>query len=151
MTADAPLDARTASAAPTPAAARPWTLTAGAAIAVAQGVLLTAYGVYLMIEGLLTHTHTGVGLTEFGGFIVLLLGLLPLFAGRALLRLQRWGRSPAVMVDTLCLAVTYFTFQNGGLQIPVGVAVGLAGIGGIVLLLHPRTTATLWPAGYGGT
>jgi hypothetical protein len=150
VTADAPLNARTASTAdPAGPAARPWTLTAGAAIAVAQGVLLTAYGVYLMVEGLFTHTRTGVGLTEFGGFIVLLLGLLPLFAGRALLRAKRWGRSPAVMVDTLCLAVTYFTFQNGGLQIPVGILVGLAGIGGVVLLLHPRTTATLWPAGYG--
>ena len=142
MTADASLAARST-------ADRPWTLVAGAAIALTQGVLIAGYGAYLMVAALFTHTKTGIGLTEFGAVIVLLLGLLPLFAGRALLRGKRWGRSPAVMVDTLCLAVTYFTFQNGGLQIPVGIAVGLAGIGGIVLLLHPRTTATLWPAGYG--
>jgi len=148
VTADAALPTRPASA---PAAAeravRPWTLTAGAAIALLQGGLLAAYGLYMLGAGLVTHTKTGVGLAEFGGFIVLLLGLLPVFAGRALLRLKRWGRSPAVLVDTLCLAVTYFTLQNGGTQIAVGLPIGLLGIAGIVLLLHPRTTAALWPSG----
>ncbi|MFC1417327.1 hypothetical protein [Streptacidiphilus cavernicola] len=144
MTAEASLDARSTAPA---AAARPWTLVGGAAIALTQGVLIAGYGAYLMVAALFTHTRTGVGLTEFGAVIVLLLGLLPLLAGRALLRLKRWGRSPAVMVDTLCLAVTYFTFQNGGLQLPVGIVIGLLGIGGVVLLLHPRTTAVLWPEG----
>jgi hypothetical protein len=51
------------------------------------------------------------------------------------------------MVDTLCLAVTWFTVQNGGAQIALGVAVGVAGLAGVVLLLHPRTTAALWPSG----
>ncbi|MFC1412087.1 hypothetical protein ACEZCY_23395 [Streptacidiphilus sp. N1-12] len=150
MTADASPNARPAAAADRPAAAateRPWTLVAGAAIAVFQGALIACYGAYLMVAALFTHTRTGVGLTEFGAVIVLLLGLLPLFAGRALLRLKRWGRSPAVMVDTLCLAVTYFTFQNGGAQIAAGVLSALFGIAGVVLLLHPRTTAALWPSG----
>ncbi|MEY9963139.1 hypothetical protein ABIA33_001172 [Streptacidiphilus sp. MAP12-16] len=146
MTADASLPS-SAAAAPAAGTGRPWTLTAGAAIAVLQGGLIAAYGVYMLVAGLVSHTRTGLGLTEFGGFIVLLLGLLPLLAGRGLLRLKRWGRSPAVMVDTLCLAVTYFTFQNGGAQIAVGVVVGIAGIAGAVLLLHPRTTAALWPTG----
>ena len=146
MTADASLNARPAAAA-APASDRPWTLVAGAAIALTQGVLIAGYGAYLMVAALFTHTRTGIGLTEYGAVIVLLLGLLPLLAGRALLRLKRWGRSPAVMVDTLCLAVTYFTLQNGGAQIPVGVVTGLLGIGGVVLLLHPRTTAALWPTG----
>ena len=142
MTADASLTTR-----PAAATGRPWTLTAGAAIALLQGVLIAGYGAYLMVAALFTHTRTGMGLTEFGAVIVLLLGLLPLLAGRALLRSKRWGRSPAVMVDTLCLAVTYFAVQNGGAQIALGVLVGLFGIAGIVLLLHPRTTATLWPEG----
>jgi hypothetical protein len=51
------------------------------------------------------------------------------------------------MVDTLCLAVTYFTFQNGGAQIVAGVLAALLGVGGVGLLLHPRTTAALWPTG----
>ena len=146
MTADASPNTRSA-AAPTGPTGRPWTLVAGAATSMVQGVLLTGYGAYLMVEALVTHTRTGVALTEYGAFIVLLVGLLPLFAGRALLRLKRWGRSPAVMIDTLCLAVTYFTFQNGGAQIAVGVLTAVLGLGSIVLLLHPRTTAVLWPEG----
>jgi hypothetical protein len=43
--------------------------------------------------------------------------------------------------------VAYFTCQNGGAFVALGVGVGLAGIAGIVLLLHPRTTAALWPSG----
>ena len=143
MTADISPNTRTVAA----AADRPWTLVAGAAIALVQGVLISGYGAYLMVAALFTHTRTGVGLTEYGAAIVLLLGLLPLFAGRALLRLKRWGRSPAVMVDTLCLAVTYFTFQNGGGQIAYGVLSAAFGVAGVVLLLHPRTTAALWPSG----
>jgi hypothetical protein len=144
VTADASLPARPAA---TTGSGRPWTLTTGAVVALLQGGLIAAYGVALMVQGLVAaHPRTGLGLTEFGGFVVLLLGLLPLAAGLALLRVRRWGRSPAVLVDTLCLAVTYFTVQNGGAQIAVGVLVGLVGIAGVVLLLHPRTTAALWPA-----
>jgi hypothetical protein len=123
---------------------RPWTLTAGAAIALAEGAALAAGGLYLIIEGFVSKTHTGVGLTEFGGIIVLLMGLLPLLAGRALLRLRRWGRSPAVMTDTLCLAVTYFGWQNGGAWPAVGLTFGVIGIAGIVLLLHPKSTEVLY-------
>jgi len=137
----------TANAASAPTAApqgRPWTLTAGAAIALLEGAALAGWGLYQIIEGFVARTHTGVGLTEFGGVIVLLLGVLPLLAGRALLRLRRWGRSPAVMMDTLCLAVAYFTWQNGGAWPAVGAAVGAVGIAGIVFLLHPRSTAALY-------
>ncbi|RAG86278.1 hypothetical protein DN069_07410 [Streptacidiphilus pinicola] len=140
MTADAALPAATAPL-------RPRTLTAGAWFSIAQGVVIAAYGVYVMVAPLTSTTKTGIGMTEFAGGLLLLMGLLPLAAGRALLQLKKWGRSPAVMVDTLCLAVAYFTFQNGGAFIALGVAVGLAGIAGIVLLLHPRTTAALWPSG----
>jgi len=133
------------SASGAPAVDRPWTLTAGAGIAMVEGVVLAAWGLYQIVAGLVSKTHTGVGLTEFGGFIVLLLGLLPLLAGRALLRVRKWGRSPAVLVDTLCLAVAYFGWGAGGAMRPIGLAVGVVGIIGIVLLLHPRSTAALWP------
>ena len=127
------------------AGGRPWTLVAGASLAFLQGAALAGWGIYQIVEGLVSRTHTGVGLTEFGGVIVLLMGLLPLLAGRALLRLRRWGRSPAVLIDTLCLAVTYFGWQTGGAMKAIGVLVGLVGVAGIVLLLHPRSTRALWP------
>ena len=142
MTADASL--------PTTAAARtarPWTLTAGAAMAVLQGAVIALYGVYLAVTAFTSHTHSDLGSTAFGGGIVVLMGMLPLFAGRALLQLKRWGRSPAVLMDTLCLAVAYVALRGkGGGDVPVGVAAAVFGVVGIVLLLHPRTTAALWPA-----
>ncbi|QMU79205.1 hypothetical protein GXW83_29355 [Streptacidiphilus sp. PB12-B1b] len=133
------------SALPAPPAARPWTLTAGAATAVLQGVVIALYGVYLMVTAVTSHTRSDLGGTAFGGGIVVILGMLPLFAGRALLRRRRWGRSPAVMMDTLCLAVAYVAVRHGGGDLPLGIAVGLFGVAGIVLLLHPRSTAALWP------
>jgi hypothetical protein len=133
-----------------PAAAapvRPRTLTAGAWFSIVQGVVIAAYGVYVMVAPLTSSAKTGIGMAEFAGVLLLLMGLLPLAAGRALLRLKKWGRSPAVMIDTLCLAVAYFACENGGAFVALGVAVGLVGIVGAVLLLHPRTTAALWPSG----
>ena len=142
MTADtaltAPADA--AEDAPVP---RPWTLTAGAAMTLILGGVIAAYGIYLFADGV--ASRSGIGLAAFGGVIVLLLGLLPAAAGRALLRLKRWGRSPAVLMDTLCLAVAYLGFHSTGPESAIEVLIGVYGLAGIVLLLHPRTTAALWP------
>jgi hypothetical protein len=129
-----------------PAPHRPWTLTTGASFSLAQGVVIVAYGLYVMVNGLVSHTKTGVGMTEFAGALLVLMGLLPLLAGRALFQVKRWGRSPAVLVDTLCLAVTYFMWPIGGAAVVLGAAIGAIGVVGVVLLLHPRTTAVLWPA-----
>jgi len=130
---------------PAPRAARPRTLTAGAAMAVLLGVAISLYGVYLVVTALTSHTHSDLGSTAFGGAIVVLMGMLPLFAGRALLRFQRWGRSPAVLMDTLCLAVAYVALRGTGADVPLGMVAAAFGVTGIVLLLHPKTTAALWP------
>jgi drug/metabolite transporter (DMT)-like permease len=114
-------------------------------MAVLQGAVIALYGVYLVITAVTSHAHSDPGSTAFGGGIVVVLGMLPLLAGRALLQRKRWGRSPAVMMDTLCLAVAYVALRKGGGEIPLGVAVGLFGVVGIVLLLHTRSTAALWP------
>ena len=124
-------------------ASRPWTLTAGAAMAMLLGAVIVAYGVYLPVDGI--TSHSGLGLTALGGLIVLLMGLLPIAAGRALLRLRRWGRSPAVLMDTLCLAVAYVALRGTGADVPLGMVAAAFGVTGIVLLLHPKTTAALWP------
>jgi len=126
-------------------AARPRTLTAGAVLAMVQGLAICLYGVYLMVTAITSKTHSDLGSTAFGGGIVVLMGLLPLFAGRALLQARRWGRSPAVMMDTLCLAVAYVALRGSGADVPLGILAAVFGVAGIVLLLHPRTTAALWP------
>lgn len=143
MTADAAAPGSLGASVP----ARPWTLTTASLLSLVQGVAILGYGLYVMVNALVSHVNTGVGLTEFGGVVLLLMGLLPLLAGRALLQGKRWGRSPAVLIDTLCLAVTWFMVQLGGAAVAIGVLIGLVGVGGVVLLLHPRTTAMLWPDG----
>jgi hypothetical protein len=120
---------------------------AGGAMAVAQGLAICLYGVYLVVTAVTSHTHSDLGSTAFGGGIVVVLGLLPLGAGRALLRSKRWGRSPAVMMDTLCLAVAYVALRGTGADVPLGIAAAVFGVAGIALLLNPKTTAALWPDG----
>jgi len=119
----------------------------GGAMAVAQGLAICLYGVYLVVTAVTSHTHSDLGSTAFGGGIVVVLGLLPLGAGRALLRSKRWGRSPAVMMDTLCLAVAYVALRGTGADVPLGIAAAVFGVAGIALLLNPKTTAALWPDG----
>jgi hypothetical protein len=121
---------------------RPVPLVVGAVIALAQGAALAAWGCYDLVAGLVGTPHNR-GLAELGGLVILLLGVMPLLAGRGLLRLRRWGRSPALMADSICLPVAYYMGQSGGLAVLPAVLIALLGLSGIVALLHPRVTAAL--------
>ncbi|MFF4649763.1 hypothetical protein [Streptomyces sp. NPDC001380] len=125
-----------------PAATRPAPLVAGAVIALVQGAALAAWGLYDIVAGLVGAPHNR-GLAELGGVVILLLGLLPLLAGRGLLRLSRWGRTPALLTDSICLPVAYYMGQSGGVMAVLAVLVALLGLAGIAALLHPRVTAVL--------
>lgn len=118
-------------------------LLIGAVITLLQGVALAGWGLYDILAPLLDHA-ANVGRSEYGGAILLLMGLLPLLAGRALLRLRRWGRSPAVLTNSLCLVVAYYMWQVGGAASAGAVAIGLLGVGGIAALLSPRCTRVLY-------
>ncbi|MFJ8043029.1 hypothetical protein ACIRBX_21295 [Kitasatospora sp. NPDC096147] len=127
----------------TPAPARPTALLVGAAITAVEGAALAGWGVYDVIAGFFWDSPA-LGRSEFGGVILLLLGALPLLAGRALLRLRRWGRTPAVLTNSICLPVAYYMWQNGGAMQVLGVAVGLVGLVGIGALLNPKVTGVLY-------
>ncbi|MCC9309604.1 hypothetical protein LN042_21435 [Kitasatospora sp. RB6PN24] len=129
--------------APAASPARPASLLAGVALTVAEGAALVLSGAYIIVAALVETTRNQ-GLAEYGGVVILLLGVLPLLAGRALLRLRRWGRSPAVLIHTLCLPVAWFMWGAGGVMAAIGVVVGLAGLAGLVLLLNPKVTAALY-------
>ncbi|MDH6141634.1 MULTISPECIES: hypothetical protein [Kitasatospora] len=129
--------------APATPPARPTPLLAGVALTLAEGAALVVWGVYIIVAALVESTRNQ-GLAEYGGVVILLLGLLPLLAGGALLRLRRWGRSPAVLIHTLCLPVAWFMWGAGGVMAAIGVLVGLAGLAGLVLLLNPKVTAVLY-------
>ncbi|MFI6443109.1 hypothetical protein [Kitasatospora sp. NPDC050543] len=125
------------------AAGRPTALLVGAAITALEGAALVAWGLYDMVAGLVGDPIDR-GLTEFGGLLIVLLGVLPLLAGRALLGLRRWGRSPAVLTNSICLPVAYYMWPGGGALAAAAVAVALLGLAGIGALLNPRVTAALY-------
>ncbi|MDH6112748.1 hypothetical protein P3T36_002467 [Kitasatospora sp. MAP12-15] len=124
-------------------AARPPLLLVGAALSAVEGAALAAWGLYMTVAGLVEDTRNQ-GLNEFGGVVILLMGVLPLAAAWGLLRLRRWGRSPSVLIHTLCLPVAYFMAQIGGLTAALGILIGLFGLLGMVALLTPRVTEALY-------
>ncbi|MEV6978273.1 hypothetical protein [Kitasatospora sp. NPDC093806] len=128
---------------PAPGAGRPTALTLGAAITAVEGAALAVVGVWDMVAALSGQSKQ-LALNEFGGLVIVLLGVLPLLAARALLKGRRWGRSPAVLTNSICLPVAYYMWQSGGTMAGVGVAVGLLGLVGIGALLSPKATAVLY-------
>ncbi|MQS13975.1 hypothetical protein F7Q99_17280 [Streptomyces kaniharaensis] len=130
------------SSAPVPPA-RPVPLTVGAAITALEGVALAVVGAWDMVSALSGQAKQ-LALNEFGGAVIVLLGVLPVLAARALLHERRWGRSPAVLTNSICLPVAYYMVKSGGAMIGVGVLVGLLGLVGIGALLSPKSTAALY-------
>ncbi|MEU6235577.1 hypothetical protein [Kitasatospora sp. NPDC047058] len=128
---------------PVPGSGRPASLTVGAAITALEGAALAVVGVWDMVAALSGQSKQ-LALNEFGGLVILLLGVLPVLAARALLKGRRWGRSPAVLTNSICLPVAYYMWQSGGVMAAVGTAVGLLGVTGIGALLSPKSTAALY-------
>ncbi|MFJ9947966.1 hypothetical protein [Kitasatospora sp. NPDC091207] len=128
---------------PAPGSERPAALTAGAAITALEGAALVVVGVWDMVSSL-SGDSKQLALNEFGGLVIVLLGVLPLLAARALLKGRRWGRSPAVLTNSICLPVAYYMWQSGGTMVAVGAAIGLFGVVGMGALLTPRSTAALY-------
>ncbi|MFJ8432353.1 hypothetical protein ACIQ9P_13770 [Kitasatospora sp. NPDC094019] len=128
---------------PAPGAGRPTALTLGAAITAVAGAALAVVGVWDMVAALSGQSKQ-LALNEFGGLVIVLLGVLPLLAARALLQGRRWGRSPAVLTNSICLPVAYYMWQSGGAMTAVGAGVGLLGLVGIGALLSPKSTAALY-------
>ncbi|MFB7474985.1 hypothetical protein [Kitasatospora sp. NPDC056184] len=128
---------------PAPGADRPAALALGAAITAVEGAALAVVGVWDMVAALSGQSKQ-LALNEFGGLVIVMLGVLPLLAARALLKGRRWGRSPAVLTNSICLPVAYYMWQSGGAMAGVGVGVGLLGLVGIGALLSPKATAALY-------
>ncbi len=126
-----------------PGAARPTALTVGAAITAVAGAALVVVGVWDMVAALSGQSKQ-LALNEFGGLVIVLLGVLPILAARALLKGRRWGRSPAVLTNSIGLPVAYYMWQTGGAMAAVAVGVGALGLAGICALLSPKATAALY-------
>ncbi|MBI0294220.1 hypothetical protein JBE04_06930 [Streptomyces sp. PRKS01-29] len=125
-----------------PTGPRPARLTAAAALAAAEGVVLLGFGVYVLIMGL-TGNPESPQQAEMLGVTVLALALLPLLAARGLWLRRRWSRGPAMITQLMALPVAWTLVQNGGALIAAGAATAVAALAVLALLINPTATEAL--------
>ncbi|WP_341830013.1 hypothetical protein [Streptomyces liangshanensis] len=123
-------------------APRPPRLVALAALCGLEALALLGAGGYLLVMGLLGRPDSPRE-AEAGGLTVIVLGLLPLLAVRGLLLRRSWSRGPAMIIQIMALPVAWTLLQSSGARIPFGIALAVVAVAGLVLLLHPTTTAAL--------
>jgi hypothetical protein len=116
-------------------------LAVTALIVAAQALIVTGYGVYLVIEGFVGHPIS-VGRAELAGWIVLVCGVALLLVPAGLWRARRWARTPAVMLQLLGFWMAYYLAQ-ANLYAAV-VPLVLVDLVALVLLLSPQVTQALY-------
>ena len=130
-----------------PAPARP--LVALAAIALAEGVALVAYGVFDLVQAVRVGA-TGPADVSNWPAIVLQIVLFAVFgAGLAWVArgwwgARQWARAPFLLAQLLALVVGIPLAQSAdGSARVAGIALALAAVVGIVLALSPGTATAL--------
>ncbi|WP_459185587.1 hypothetical protein [Streptomyces sp.] len=117
-------------------------LTAAAAVAAAEGAALAAWGVVMLVLGLVGDPDSPQQ-AEAGGLTVLALAAMPLAAAYGLWHARRWSRGPALIIQLVALPVAWTMSQSGGPMIAAGAALGAAAVAELVLLVHPAATDAL--------
>ncbi len=130
-------DAQQAPSGPLPAR-----ITGAAVITAAEGALLAAYGVYLMVMGLAGDPDSPKQ-AEILAVVFFVLAALPLVAARGLWLRRRWSRGPAMITQIMALPVAWTLINSGGALIAGGIAVGVAALAALVLLVNPTATEAL--------
>lgn len=118
----------------------PTPLLAAAVIEGLEGCALVGFATYIGVETVVsepTSATSAVALTV----TTVLLGLGALAVSVGLYGCHRWSRGPAVVTQIFALPVSA-TFVQGG-RLAIGAVLALAGVLGLVLLLHPATTRKL--------
>ncbi|MDX3078291.1 hypothetical protein [Streptomyces sp. MI02-7b] len=117
-------------------------LAAAAAVAALEGAALAAWGITMVVLGLVGNPDSPRQ-AEAGGLTVLALAAMPLAAAYGLWHARRWSRGPALIIQLVALPVAWTMAQNGGVMIAAGAALGAAAIAELVLLVHPAATEAL--------
>ncbi|MEU6342972.1 MULTISPECIES: hypothetical protein [unclassified Streptomyces] len=117
-------------------------LAAAAAVAALEGAALAAWGIAMLVLGLVGNPDSPRQ-AEAGGLTVLALAAMPLAAAYGLWHARRWSRGPALIIQLVALPVAWTMAQNGGVMIAAGAALGAAAIAELVLLVHPAATEAL--------
>ncbi|WP_372454955.1 hypothetical protein [Streptomyces buecherae] len=134
--------ASAAQGASVPSGPRPARLTGAAVITAAEGALLAAYGVYLMVMGLAGDPDSPKQ-TEILAVVFFALAALPLVAARGLWLRRRWSRGPAMITQIMALPVAWTLINSGGVLIAGGIAIGVVALAALVLLVNPTATEAL--------
>ncbi|MCX4819291.1 hypothetical protein OG883_05105 [Streptomyces sp. NBC_01142] len=121
---------------------RPARLTAAAAASGLEGLALVAGGVYMLLMGLLGRPDSP-SQAEMGGLTLIALGAIPLVAARGLLLRRSWSRGPAIITHLMALIPAWTLLRTSGALIPLGIALAVVAVGGLVLLVNPTTTEAL--------
>ncbi|NBE51093.1 hypothetical protein GUY60_06565 [Streptomyces sp. YC537] len=121
---------------------RPGRLTAAAALAALEGLVLVAVGGYLAVQGLVGDAGD-MRSAVTGGLTMIALALLPLIAARGLFKLRSWSRGPAVITQIMALPVAWQLLQTNSVAIPGGIALAVVAVTSLVLLVNPETTKAL--------
>lgn len=117
-------------------------LAAAAAVAAVEGAALAAWGIAMLVLGLVGDPDSPRQ-AEAGGVTVLALAAMPLAAAYGLWHARRWSRGPALIIQLVALPVAWTMVQAGGVMTAVGAALGAAALAELVLLVHPSATEAL--------
>lgn len=120
----------------------PWTVRMAAALALVQAAGAFAFAVLFLVdvvpleEPRLTRAGFALGIETLVVGSAVMIGL----AARALVRMRSWSRSFLVVAQIMALAIGVPMTQGGSW---VGWLIAAIGLAGLVLLLHPATTAAV--------
>jgi hypothetical protein len=121
---------------------RPVRLTAAAVVAALEGAALAAWGIGMVVLGIVGNPDSPQQ-AEAGGLTVLALAAMPLAAAYGLWRARRWSRGPVLIIQLVALPVAWTMIQAGGGLIAAGSLLGAAALTELVLLVHPAATEAL--------
>ncbi|WP_327288824.1 hypothetical protein [Streptomyces sp. NBC_01198] len=110
-------------------------LLAAAAIAGLEGLAIAAWGVTMFF----TDSDNAV----LAGLTVLVMAALPLAAAYGLIKVRRWSRGPALIMQLLALPVAWTMLGSSGAVVGGGILLGVLAVAGLVVLVHPSTTDAL--------
>ncbi|NBE97157.1 hypothetical protein FE391_04990 [Nonomuraea sp. KC401] len=124
---------------------RPLTLLIAAAVVALEGIVALGLGVLVAVQTLTgTPGNVTTALAESGFALLVAAGLLWVAWG-GLLRMERWGRSPAVLTQIFMLIIAVTLIRSD--QPQLGIPLVVVAVAGFVTLLAPPTTHALYGDG----
>ncbi|SEH03744.1 hypothetical protein SAMN05444920_14313 [Nonomuraea solani] len=124
---------------------RPLTLLIAAVVVALEGLIALGLGVYVAVETLMGVPATLIGAVAEAVFGVLIGAGLLWVAWGGLFKMERWGRSPAVLAQIFMLPVGGTLIQSA--QPQLGIPLIVVALTGLVTLLAPPTTQALYGEG----